>query len=218
MNYKRIDNHTGNIDDVTFYPYQQKTLDSMEHHNKVIFQYGRQMGATTLLSYKALSDLSKQRSVLYLAPKLKMCDAPMQNIEVNVLNDRRYYVSKASRKIHFGGNCIKFSHMKYVFEEDWTSLYDTIVIDCPQFFSNASLINIFKTIKDDRFSGQIILGNSGSSTFKGFYHDLYKNDKTFCSITARRFIHPSFSKEWYDSVVTMLGQDMYRLEYESRFE
>lgn len=49
----------------------------------------------------------------------------------------------------------------------------------------------------------------------GFLKELYRS-KTYRNIVARRFIHPTFSKEWKDTIIAMMGLEKYRLEYECR--
>lgn len=218
MKFKTINTQSGEIEKTKFYSYQKKTLDRVKDSERIIVQYGRQMGLTMLLSYLSLENLSHHKNILYLSPKHGMNDSPMRNLEINVVNDKNYHVSHTNKMIHFGQNFINFSTMNHDFEVDWNSLYDLIIIDCPQFFSNTRLNSIMDMIESEEFRGKVILGNTGSSKFRGCYYNAYKNSSLYDSVTARRFIHPSFNSKWYHTMISMLGRETYRLEYECRFK
>jgi hypothetical protein len=168
------------------------------------------MGLTMLLAYTSLEEIQDGRSVLYITPKNPMCQDVTERINLNVFENDDYQSQKTvirkGQRTHIKAVTI------YNIPEDMLS-YDTIIFDCPQFMSESKLKPLLEELKKD-FTGKLILGNTGFNDFKGAFYHTHRNDDSFEHVNVRRFIHPSFSKEWYDYMIALMGRDKYRLEYE----
>lgn len=204
----------GSITDVDLYPYQQQTLDRINRHKNTVVLYGRQMGLGTILAKKAQDDVSEGCSVLYITRKVAVSNDVVEKLKLNIFDNPEYETQKT--KIRKG----KSSHINVVTfnslpVKDDIEHYDTIIIDDAQFLSEASLVKLMKMLED--FDGMIIVASSGTSDFKGTFYELYKNDSSFNSITARRFLHPTFNSEFYNYTVAQIGHKRYRQDYECRW-
>jgi len=204
------------------YPYQQATINILENFDRNIVIYGRQMGLTHVLCKYALDKLKNKKSVLILTAKSVMSKEITQRIKLNVFdpdwssNSRIVRNGKTREHVKIE-TCDGFTK-KYNIDTDDINQYDTIIVDLAQFVSDKVLKKLLDILDNDDFKGKLVLASSGVSSFKGTFYRLYTEDDNYNTITARRFIHPTFSKEWYDSTVSMLGKDFYRREYECRFE
>lgn len=203
----------GSFDDVELYPYQQQTLDRINSHKNSAVLYGRQMGLGTVLAKKALDDVSEGCDVLYVTSKMELARNVVEKLKLNVFDNPEYDVQK--NKVLRDGAHINVVTMGSLPKKDDIDSYDTIIIDNAQFLSEAPLAKLMKLLED--FDGTIIAATTATSDFKGTFYNLYANDGTFKSITARRFIHPSFNKEFYQYTVASMGREKYRQQYECRY-
>lgn len=205
----------GSLSDVELYPYQQQTLDRINRNKNTAVLYGRQMGLGTVLAKKALDDVSEGCNVLYVTNKMGCVREVIEKIDLNVYDNPQYEIQK--NKVY---NNDQSSHVHVVSigslsKKDEIESYDTIIIDNAQFLSESMFSKFMKTLED--FDGMIVAATSATSDFKGTFYHLYHNNGSFKNITARRFLHPTFSSEFYRYTISSMGRERYRREYEVRW-
>ena len=201
------------IQDVDLYPYQEQTIERIESNDRSIIFYGRQMGLTHTLCSYTLDCLSEGKTILFLTLKNSTRDEVTQRINLNVFGGS----FKNEKVVYKNGkrNFVKVSGLvSFLNSGEELDDYDVVIVDNAINISDKYLREFMEERAKD-FKNKLILASSGSTYFDGFLKELYRS-KTYKNIVARRFIHPSFSKDWKDTVVAMMGLEKYRLEYECR--
>lgn len=196
------------IQDVDLYPYQQQTIERIEGNDRSIIFFGRQMGLTHTLCSYTLDCLSEGKTILFLTIKNSMRDEVTQRINLNDFGES--FKNKNGKR-----NLVKVSGLaSFLNSGEELDDYDVVIVDNAVNISDKHLKEFIEERAKD-YKNKLILASSGSTYFDGFLKELFRS-KTYHNIVARRFIHPSFSKEWKDTVVAMMGLEKYRLEYECR--
>ena len=203
---------TGVIETVELYPYQQQTLNRINSHSRSTVLYGRQMGLTLTMAYKALVDLRDGKKVLYITNKLTGTRTFMDRLRVNLSGESQYTIE--GNQVLVGNDvrlCTETFHYHVSLDVHY---YDTIIVDEAQFQSEKFLVKLLELTKN--FKGNLIFANTATSDHYGTFYNLC-HDNNYEHVVARYFIHPSFNKEFYDQTVAYIGTERYRRQYEVRW-
>lgn len=210
------DLHRKQIVTKTLYPYHLQTLKRIEKHERSTVLYAPDMDLDSVLIAKATRDIEQGKTVLYIP---EVPDAVVNNVDLRI---EAVHVNLPGSKIIKHNQLIGKDEQGMMCLHHITSLqrhhhekYDTIIIAGASFHCNHYLERALKVLTE--FNGTLIVSGTGTTPIRGVFYRICCHDHRYHHIVARRFIHPEFTREWYQQTLLELGVEKYRRHYELRW-